>query len=70
MTPDTADCSSLNGRSAFETNARPKRSHSLSKCWGDRPHPLGSGFGFDRFGTQSSSGLLARGDRPPQKSPR
>jgi hypothetical protein len=36
MTPDTAAYTSPNGRSAFETNVRSRRSQTLSKGWGDR----------------------------------
>jgi hypothetical protein len=35
MTPDTA-AYKPKGRPAFETNARSRRSQTLSRCWGDR----------------------------------
>jgi hypothetical protein len=58
MTPDTAACTSPNGCAAFETNARPRRSQSLSKGCGDRLHSPSACFGFDRPVTQSNGDRL------------
>jgi hypothetical protein len=46
MTPDTAAHAISNGRPAFETGARPRRSQTLGKCWGDRPQSSRVWLGF------------------------
>lgn len=48
MTPDIAARAIPNGRSDFESNAKPRRSQTLSKYWGDRHQSLSACLGFDR----------------------